>query len=112
MKQLKRLITSAMMLMLCSLMYAQKREVKGIVVDQAGEAILGASIMEKGTTNGVITGLDGDFKISVQQGATLVISYIGYVTQEVPAATDMKVVMKDDAMNLQEVVVTGYTTQR
>ena len=112
MKHLKRLITSAMMLMLCSLMYAQKMEVKGIVVDQAGEAILGASIMEKGTTNGVITGLDGDFKISVQQGATLVISYIGYVTQEVPAATDMKVVMKDDAMNLQEVVVTGYQVQR
>ena len=93
-------------------MYAQKMEVKGIVVDQAGEAILGASIMEKGTTNGVITGLDGDFKISVQQGATLVISYIGYVTQEVPAATDMKVVMKEDAMNLQEVVVTGYQVQR
>ena len=112
MKHLKRLITSAMMLMLCSLMYAQKMEVKGIVVDQAGEAILGASIMEKGTTNGVITGLDGDFKISVQQGATLVISYIGYVTQEVPAATDMKVVMKEDAMNLQEVVVTGYQVQR
>ena len=112
MKHLKRLITSAMMLMLCSLMYAQKMEVKGIVVDPAGEAILGASIMEKGTTNGVITGLDGDFKISVQQGATLVISYIGYVTQEVPAATDMKVVMKEDAMNLQEVVVTGYQVQR
>lgn len=87
-------------------------EVKGVVVDQAGETVLGATITEKGTTNGVITGFDGDFKISVQQGAKLVVSYIGYVTQELPAATDMKVVMKEDALNLQGVVVTGYQVQR
>ena len=87
-------------------------EIKGTVVDTKGETIIGATVMEKGTSNGTITDFDGNFTIKVKEGAILVFTYIGYQTAELPAQQDMKVTMKDDAEVLQEVVVTGYTTQR
>lgn len=90
----------------------QKLEVTGIVTDPSGETLIGAAIMEKGTTNTSITDEDGHFKINVKEGAVLVISYIGYDKQELPATADMTIVLKEDELNLQEVVVTGYTTQR
>lgn len=100
------------MCMVSTILYAQKIEASGTVVDQTGETIIGATIMEKGTTNGTITDFDGNFKINVNSGAKLVISYIGFITQELPAAKDMKIIIKEDAQSLQEVVVTGYQVQR
>ena len=101
-----------MLLMFAStIMYAQT-EITGTVVDETGESIIGASVVEKGTTNGTVTDLDGNFTLKVPSGAILVISYIGYDTQELPAQDGMKVTMKDNASELAEVVVTGYTTQR
>ena len=112
MKHLKRLLASALMFMACTIIYAQKIEVSGTVVDQSGETIIGASILEKGTTNGTVTDFDGNFKLTTQSGAKIVVSYIGYLTQELTVAPQMKITIQEDNMSLQEVVVTGYTTQR
>ena len=111
MEKLKKLFLSFVLLSVSMLMYAQT-EIKGTVVDTKGETIIGATVMEKGTSNGTITDFDGNFTIKVKEGAILVFTYIGYQTAELPAQQDMKVTMKDDAEVLQEVVVTGYTTQR
>ena len=111
MKQLKRALLSFCLLLTCTLLYAQT-EISGTVVDKTGETVIGATVMEKGTSNGTVTDFDGNFKIKVNQGATLVFSYIGYLTQEVSAQNGMIVTMQDDALSLEEVVVTGYTTQR
>jgi TonB-linked SusC/RagA family outer membrane protein len=92
-------------------MYAQS-EISGTVVDASGETVIGATVMEKGTSNGTVTDFDGNFKLKVNEGTVLVFSYIGYLTQELPAKDGMQVVMKDNAKELAEVVVTGYTTQR
>ena len=74
--------------------------------------VIGATVMEKDTSNGTVTDFDGNFTLKVQPGATLVFSYIGYKTVELPAQNGMTVTMEDDALSLNEVVVTGYTTQR
>ena len=112
MKNLKKLIASVLLTMVSTIMCAQKMEVSGTVVDQNGETIIGASIMEKGTSNGTITDFDGNFKLKTASGAKIVVSYIGFLTQELVATPTMKIVIKEDAQSLQEVVVTGYTTQR
>ena len=87
---------------------------KGIVKDATGEAIIGASVLVKGSTNGTITDFDGNFELSdVKKGSVLVISYIGYVTQEVKyTGQPIQVSLKEDNMNLEEVVVVGYGTQK
>ncbi len=92
----------------------QAQSVKGTVVDENGEAIIGASIKVVGTTNGVITDLDGNFALTnVSKGAVLEISYIGYITQRVKVAgASVNVVLKEDNQNLQEIVVVGYGVQR
>ena len=111
MEQLKKLILSLTVLLTSTIVYAQT-QISGTVVDATGEAIIGATIMEKGTSNGTITDFDGNFTIKVNEGTTLVISYIGYDSQELPAKNGMNVTLKDNAKELAEVVVTGYTTQR
>jgi len=111
MKQTKRFILSFLSLLLCTVMYAQM-EVTGTVVDETGEGVIGATVMEQGTSNGTVTDFDGNFKLKVKAGTTLVFSYIGYEKQELPAQTGMRVVMKDNASQLAEVVVTGYQVQR
>ncbi len=111
MKQTKRFILSFLSLLLCTVMYAQT-EVTGTVVDETGEGVIGATVMEQGTSNGTVTDFDGNFKLKVKAGTTLVFSYIGYEKQELPAQTGMRVVMKDNASQLAEVVVTGYQVQR
>ena len=92
MKQMKRFILSFLALMLCTIMYAQEA-ITGNVVDQTGEPVIGATVMEKGTSNGTVTDFDGNFSLKVAAGKTLTISYIGYQTQELPAANGMKVTM-------------------
>ncbi len=92
-------------------MYAQT-EITGTVVDETGETVIGATVVEKGTTNGTVTDFDGIFTLKVNPGATLVFSYVGYLNVEMPAANGMVVTMKEDALALNEIVVTGYTTQR
>ena len=88
--------------------YAQNITVKGHVKDALG-GVIGANVVEKGnTTNGTITDLDGNFTLTVPQGATLVVSFIGYKTQEVVAASSVIVNMEDDAELLETVVVIGY----
>ena len=88
--------------------FAQKLTVKGRVVDVNNVAIIGASILEKGTSNGTITDFDGAFSLEVNSQSTLVISYIGYKTQEVKAASSLEIVLKEDNEVLDEVVVIGY----
>ena len=111
MKQTKRFILSFLSLMLCTLLYAQT-EITGTVVDDLGEGVIGATVKEKGTANGTVTDFDGNFKIKVARGATLVVSYVGYLPQELPAENGMRVTLVPDNQVLNEVVVTGYTTQR
>lgn len=87
-------------------------EMKGKVVDFLGEPIIGASILEKHTNNGTISNIDGSFSLTVKGGATLVISYIGYKSQEVKAIPDMRIVLEEDSKVLDEVVVMGYGIQK
>ncbi len=110
MKQ-KRFLLCFLSLLLSTIMYAQST-ITGNVTDETGEAVIGCTVLEKGTSNGTITDFDGNFTLQVQAGKTLVFSYVGYLTVEMPAADGMKIVMKDDALALNEIVVTGYTTQR
>lgn len=92
----------------------QKKSVKGTVTDTRGESVIGANIVQKGTTNGVISDVNGDFDINVPEGSTLVISYIGYNSKEmnVGTKTTLAVILEEDNQTLDEVVVIGYTTQK
>ena len=90
----------------------QSGTVKGKILDANGEPVIGASISVKGTTNGVISGLDGDFSIKVASNATLVISFVGYQTQEVSVngKNILTITLKEDAELLDEVVVMAYNS--
>ena len=91
----------------------QDRKVTGTVVDAMGP-VIGASILEKGTSNGTVTDLDGNYTLSVKPGATLVISYIGYKTQEIKVGNNSRidVTLEEDNTSLEEVVVVGYGVQK
>lgn len=88
----------------------QKRLLTGTIIDQEGEPIIGANIIEKGTTNGTVTDIDGTFSLSVSDNAVLQISYIGYLPQEIPVSgrTKLDIVLVEDTQTLDEVVVVGY----
>ena len=88
--------------------FAQQITVNGVVQDTQGEPIIGANILVKGTAKGTITDLDGNFQLTADADALLVISYIGYVTQELPAQPVMNITLREDAEQLEEVVVIGY----
>lgn len=90
------------------------RKVTGVVKDASGEPVIGANVVVKGTTTGVITGMDGDFQLEAASNAVLVISYIGYLPQEVSVAgkSSVNVVLKEDTQKLEEVVVVGYGDTR
>ena len=94
--------------------FAQQIEVTGVVTSAAdGYGVIGAAVMEKGTSNGVVTDFDGNFTIKVEAGKTLVISCIGYASLEVVATAEpMSIILPEDVSELSEVVVTGYQTQR
>jgi TonB-linked SusC/RagA family outer membrane protein len=91
----------------------QTKRITGVVSDATGP-VIGANVVEKGTTNGVITGIDGDFSINVKPGATLVISYLGYTSQEIKVGSQsiINVTLKEDSELLDEVVVVGYGTMK
>ena len=110
----KRFLVSFLLLMLLSVGYTCARvTATGVVVDAAtGEPIIGASVLEVGTSNGTITDFDGNFTLNVFDGAQLNISYVGYKPQTLAAAADMQIRLAEDTEVLEEVVVTGYTTQR
>ena len=78
---LKRFLLSFMLMLTCTMMYAQT-EITGTVVDETGETVIGATVVEKGTSNGTVTDFDGNFVIKVNPGTTLVVSYIGYEKME------------------------------
>ena len=107
----KKTLLSMMLLIVSTVMYAQT-EASGTVIDETGEGVIGATVMEKGTSNGTVTDLDGNFKLNVAAGATIVITYIGYDAVEMPAASGMQIQLKENASELAELVVTGYQTQR
>lgn len=88
---------------------AQNKTIRGRVIDKNGDAIIGASIVVKGTTRGTITNIDGEFSIDVNKNEKLVVSYIGYTSQEIaPTGNNLTVVLEEDTKVLEEVVVLGY----
>lgn len=111
--KLKSILMVVVLMSLTSMAMAQKVTVQGTVTDHNGETVIGAAIQEKGTTNGTVTDFDGKYTIQVQKGATLVFSYIGYITEEFVANSDQtyNLVMKEDTYTLQEVVAVGYGSQ-
>ncbi len=92
----------------------QSKQVKGTIVDATGMPVIGANVMVKGTTNGTITDMDGNFSLEADNNAILVVSYIGFANQEIKVGnqTNLSITMKEDAEALDEVVVVGYGTQK
>lgn len=96
-----------------TIMQQQNLKVSGVVTDEAGEPLIGVSVLVKGTTLGNITNLNGRFSLDVPEGSILEISYIGYKTQSIKAQREpMNIVLKEDAQKLDEVVVVGFGTQK
>ncbi len=104
----RRVFSTLLAMMLTVAVFAQKETVSGTVVDSQNEPIIGASVMEIGTQNGVATDIDGHFTMSVKKGAMLRITYIGFKTLDVKAAQNMTVGMTEEANTLDEVVAIGY----
>jgi len=88
----------------------RKNRITGKVIEESGEPIIGANIVEKGTTNGTVTDSDGNFSLTVDENASLQISYIGYLSQDITIAKRSKidVTLLEDLKGLEEVVVVGY----
>ena len=104
---------TCLFLMACLGMQAQNLQVSGTVVSKSdGLPVIGATVLEKGTTNGTITDFDGKFSLTVKQGAEIVVSYVGFKSQTLKANSVLNIVLEEDSEMLEEVVVTGYTTQR
>lgn len=108
----KSLMLSMLMLLMPLSLLAQNIKVQGVVKDQSGETVIGATVTQKGTSNATVTDIDGNFTLSVPTNSTLTISYIGYASQEVAVngKTTFDIVLKDDSQLLNEVVVVGYGT--
>ncbi len=106
----KLFVTMAMLLIAVLPSLAQKITVHGTVVNETGEPLIGATVMEKGTSTGTATDLDGHFEINVDPKATLTVSYIGYDPMDVPVngRTDLHVVLRENSTMLAETVVIGY----
>ena len=111
MKRQKNLCSRLLMMlavMFFALDVSAQATINGHVKDETGEGVIGASVMVKGTSNGTVTDFDGNFSLKCKTGATLVITYIGYNPQELPAKDGMEVTLKEDVAQLNEVVVVGY----
>ena len=90
----------------------QSQAISGVVTDANGEPVIGASVSEKGTTNGTITDINGKFSLNVKPGAVLKVTFVGYKPHEVKATRTMKIILTEDSELLDEVVVVGYGTQK
>lgn len=92
----------------------KSRKITGTVVDETGLPVIGANVVQKGTTNGIITDVDGHFSLEVPEGATLEISYIGYLAQSIPVGnkSSFQITLREDTQKLDEVVVVGFGTQK
>ena len=107
-----------MLLIMCMLLptkvFAQSGTITGTVVDETGMTVIGATVMVKGTNDGTITDMDGNFSLQGKVGTTLVVSYVGYATLEVKInkLTGNNLVLKEDSEVLEEVVVVGMGTQK
>ena len=113
MKNIKRILLNAVFVAFGTVAFAQQQvDVSGTVKDETGETIIGASVVEEGTKNATVTDFDGNFRMKTAPGAKLKISYVGYKTQTVTAAPAVNVTMEEENATLNELVVTGYTTQR
>lgn len=113
MKNLNRVFVSFILTFVCIMTNAQDIKISGTVVSATdNEPIIGASVTEKGTKNAAITDFDGNFSLSMASGNTIVVSYIGFQTVELASRPNMRIALTEDAKALDEVVVTGYTTQR
>ena len=109
---LLRFLLLTFALSICSASWAQK-EIRGTITDETGMTLPGVNVIEKGTTNGTITDLDGNFSLTIPEDATVQISYIGYGTVELTASsTSFNVVLKENTSELEEVVVVGYQTMK
>ena len=111
MKRLKNLYYRLLMMlavMFFALDVSAQTTINGRVKDEMGEAVIGASVVVKGTSNGTVTDFDGNFSLTCKSGVTLVISYIGFNPQELPAKNGMEITLKEDVAQLNEVVVVGY----
>ena len=108
-RKLLSIVLTLVFVLASASVYAQS--FSGNVFDSQGP-LPGVTVMEKGTTNGVITDINGNFTISAKQGSTLVFSFMGYETQEVPASGNLKINLAESSMSINEVVVIGYGTQR
>ena len=107
----RKAFSTVLLSMLCAVAFAQTAT--GVVKDKAGEPMIGVNVLVKGTTNGTITDFDGKFTINdVAKGATLEISYIGYLTQDVKAGQNLVIVLEEDNQTLDEVIVVGYGTMK
>lgn len=102
-----RLLMVMLTLFVATIMQAQQITCKGNIADVSGEPIIGASVVVKGTSQGTVSDLDGNFTIQANPNTTLVVSYIGYVTQEVKASDKLKITLKEDSRTLEDVVVSG-----
>lgn len=113
-KESMKWVVLLVLVLVAHLSKAQNVSVSGMVLDENGLGLPGAAVQEKGTTNGVVTGLDGDYTIAVQEGATLVFSFLGYKPQEITVGnqTSIDVELEPDMGSLDEVVVVGYGTLR
>ena len=111
---MKKIASLILALGLSLVAMAQNITVKGVVLDNARQPIIGAFVVEQGTNNGTITGVDGDFSLQVANGAVLEVSFLGYVAQTVVATPDrtLEIILKDDTQMLEETVVIGYGVQK
>ncbi|GBU07918.1 SusC/RagA family TonB-linked outer membrane protein [Bacteroidales bacterium] len=92
----------------------EDQKIRGLVRDERGESLIGASIVQKGTNNGTVTDIDGKFELRESKGQTLIITYLGYLTQQVVVGNQsiLEIVLKEDTKSLDEIVVVGYGTQK
>ena len=111
-EKLRRMLLSVVFLVSCTVAFAQQVDVDGTVRDESGEPIIGATVIEEGTKNAAVTDFDGKFRLKVSGGKKLSISYMGYKTVSVDPGKSLNVVMTEDSKLIDELVVTGYTTQR
>ena len=108
----KRLLSLLLTVILSIAAFAQNQTFTGIIVDSSGEPVIGATIVQKGTSNTVASDFDGSFSITCPAGAELEISFVGYGKQIVKAGNDMRITLLEDSELLNELVVIGYGVQK